>query len=137
MQNNWYKNINKKIVREWFQLADEDFKYAEDTFRETENYRMICFVCQQVVEKYLKGYLQFKNIYFPKIHNLVALLSLANQAYKNFLDFENNCKILDKYYIETRYPGGALDIFEKQRAQEAINLTQEIIDFIKQKILKS
>ena len=62
MQNNWYKNINKKIVREWFQLADEDFKYAEDTFRETENYRMICFVCQQVVEKYLKGYLQFKNI---------------------------------------------------------------------------
>ena len=132
--NHWFSKIQNPLAREWFRLAEEDFKYANDTFKETENYRMICFICQQVAERYLKGFLQSHNMKFPKIHDLPELLDLSVKKDKGFSDFIRHCEILTNYYIDTRYPAGiGGEIFSKKIAEEALNLTREIIDFIKDK----
>ncbi|MBA3046860.1 HEPN domain-containing protein [Patescibacteria group bacterium] len=127
----WYNKIKNPLAREWFRLASEDFYYAKDTFNETENYRMICFICHQVVERYLKGYLQIKQDKTPRIHSLIELLEITAKFNKNFLEFHDNCKALNRYYINTRYPVFWGEIYKKEIAKEAIELTEEIIEFMK------
>ena len=39
-----------------------------------------CYHCHQAVEKYLKGFLVFKNISFSKTHDLDYLLELCVKA---------------------------------------------------------
>lgn len=132
----WFNEIKNPLVREWFKYASEDFRYAKDTFKETENYRMICFICQQVVEKYLKGYLQFKQNKIPRIHNLVELLEMTVKFNKELLEFHEICKTLNMYYVDTRYPAYLGEIYKKEIAKEAIELTDEITEFI-EKLFKS
>jgi len=132
--NNWLNSVKNNLARNWFILADEELLYAKAGFRETTNYRYVCFDCQQIAEKYLKGYSQFSDIPFPKTHNLIELLSLMAHADKNFLNFTDKCKILDRYYIETRYPGGSIEIFSKKQAAEALEIAEEIIGFIALKV---
>lgn len=133
-KNNWLNSVKNNSARNWFILADEELLYARAGFRETTNYRYVCFDCQQIAEKYLKGYLQFSTISFPKTHNLIELLSLAAETNKNFINFTDKCKILDRYYIETRYPGGSIEIFSKKQAAEALEIAGEVIDFIVAKV---
>jgi len=130
----WYDKIENILAREWFRLADEDLKYAKVGFKETDNYRMVCFDCQQVAEKYLKGYLQFKKIKFPKVHSLVEFLGLTIETHEDFAELEKYAKILDKYYIATRYPGGVSEIYNKRDAKEALDAVREIMEFIRKKI---
>lgn len=130
----WYSKIDSPLAREWFKLADEDLEYAKSGFEETDNYRMVCFDCQQVAEKYLKGYLQFKRVKFPKVHSLIELLTLAKSVDREFGEIEGEGKVLDKYYISTRYPGGVAEIFNKGDAREALDAVEEIVEFIKNKI---
>ncbi|MFH0923520.1 MAG: HEPN domain-containing protein [Candidatus Falkowbacteria bacterium] len=127
----WYDKIKNSLAREWFRLASEDFYYAKDTFNETENYRMICFICHQVVERYLKGYLQLQQNRVPKIHNLSELLKIAGKINKDFLDFFETCELFNDYYINSRYPVFLGEIYKKSIAKEAIELTEEIIEFMK------
>ena len=95
----WFHKIQNPLAKEWFKLAFEDFQYIQATFAETENYRMICFISQQVVVRYLKGYLQFKQNKIPRVHNLTELLNIAEKFNKNFIDFYTSCRILIRYYM--------------------------------------
>jgi HEPN domain-containing protein len=45
------------LAKEWFVKAKADLDFAKLGFKETKHYGQICFLCQQAVEKYLKGFL--------------------------------------------------------------------------------
>lgn len=130
MKNNNHRPKNP-LARHWFVLADDELDYAQAGFKDTTNWRLTCFHAQQVAEKYLKGYLQEKNKPFPKTHSLIELLGLAGEVEQGFFDFRSECATLDRYYIETRYPG---DIspppFTKHLAKEALQLAEEVRKFI-------
>jgi len=49
------KNQNKELIKAWFLKGKDDFLFAQAAFKETEFYDHICCLCQQAVEKYLKG----------------------------------------------------------------------------------
>jgi len=53
---------------------------------------------------------------------------------KEFLDLKENCKILDPYYIETRYPLDFPIEYSKEQAEQAVDLAGEVVDFVKRKI---
>ncbi|MDR0598605.1 MAG: HEPN domain-containing protein, partial [Treponema sp.] len=63
---------------------------------------MICFHCQQAAEKYLKGFLVFKGIEFPKTHDLAALLKLANTGDVDFSILLDKCLFLLPFGVEPR-----------------------------------
>jgi hypothetical protein len=64
----------KATTLEWIKKAEQDFS---DAHAKGISVDLVCFLCQQCVEKYLKGYLEESDIPFPKIHDLDTLLNLA------------------------------------------------------------
>jgi len=69
-------------------------------------------------------------------HSIFFLLSKIKHIPKELLD---KAKVLDLYYIPTRYPNGfdrvaPMDYFEEKTAKEAIKFAQNIIEFIAKEI---
>jgi len=125
---------NKKLSREWFDIGDNELGFAQAGFEELEAfYPQICFQCQQAVEKYLKGFLVYNKRRFPKIHDLAQLLRLCAKIDKSFLKFLEETDILSQYYLVSRYP---LEYppARKEQAKEALDISTNIINFIREKI---
>lgn len=123
-----------RIPKQWFSKAEADLGSAKILFREGGATDTICFLCQQAVEKYLKGYLISKKKKFGKIHDLAALLALCGEIDKEFLDWYKEAEKLTSYYIETRYPPDIPISYTKEEAREALSQAETITEFIKEKI---
>lgn len=67
-----------KEHEEWLDRAESDLQFAKIGIREGF-YGHASFLCQQAVEKALKGYLVLKAGGYPRIHTLTDLLSLCEQ----------------------------------------------------------
>jgi HEPN domain-containing protein len=96
---------NIDIVAEWFEIADMDLSSAIFL----QNMRpvpveIICYHCQQSAEKYLKGFLAYKNEEIKKIHDLVLLNKLCQRYDAEFKSLENICIALTDYGVNVRYP---------------------------------
>jgi len=97
-----------EIVQEWVDKADTDFASAELLFNPPTgkpNFDLVCFLSQQCVEKYLKGFLQSNNIPFTKTHDLPLLLSLALPLQPLWEAWRSAFGRLTEYAVECRYPG--------------------------------
>ena len=90
----------------WFQFAEMDFQTAIHLY---ENMyppprEIICFHCQQAVEKFLKGLLIFFGQEIIKTHDLTLLVNLL----EDFIDLSEEekmiCARLTLFAVETRYP---------------------------------
>lgn len=128
------KNNRLKLTKEWIIKAQNDLKAAEILFEEKGPSDALCFHCHQAVEKYLKAYLVFKNIHFEKIHQLWKLAELASKEDKEFLNFEEELKTLDAYYIESRYPP-EIRVYSRQECEKILNLAKQLTKFISDKII--
>lgn len=121
----------RKLANEWFKKAEADIDFANMGFKETQHYGQVCFLCQQAAEKYLKGMLVANGIKPPKIHSVAALaVKCGKSVDKKIIDLIPDCKILDRYYIPTRYPVAAGLIFKKEDAQKALFILEEIVSFV-------
>ena len=112
-------------------IADDDIKSAKYLFNE-KIYRNVCFLCQQAVEKCLKGLLSSRNIYFPKTHSLSRLNNLLKRKKIVLGILEEDLKKLDSFYIEPRYPDAYFETYTKKEAKEALDMTEYIIAKIKE-----
>jgi len=92
-------------VREWVQIADEDL-YSANILNESirKPKEIICYHCAQAIEKYLKGYLAYKNIIPEKTHNLLFLSELCERINNGFDIIKTECSFLNRYTNEIRYP---------------------------------
>lgn len=125
---------NKKLAQEWFDIADNELGFAKAGLGELNAfYPQICFLCQQAVEKYLKGFLVYHKRKFPKIHDLAQLLKLCAKIDKNLLKFLEEIDTLSQYYLVSRYP---LEYppAKKEQAKEALDIAESIINFIRTKL---
>lgn len=124
---------NNNIYYEWITKADNDYETAAILFREEGPTDTLCFHCQQSVEKYLKAYLTYHKVHFEKVHNLVVLVKLCAKIDPNILEFIDKLKILDAYYIESRYPPSLVN-YSKKECQDALNISKKIIGYINNKL---
>lgn len=99
------------VVKLWMEYADRDLHIAEIIYTHANEYSdMIGFHCQQAVEKYIKGYLIFLEIEFPKTHNLTLLMDLVkdnSEFYERYFEKANELK---GFAVEVRYPLGKRDL---------------------------
>jgi HEPN domain-containing protein len=65
----------------------------------------VCFHCQQLAEKYLKGLLQEGGIIFPKSHDLLHLLGLLLPGDATLKTLWRGLRTLNRYAVDFRYPG--------------------------------
>ncbi len=130
-----------KFSQRWLLYAEDDLKSAQILLKEGI-YNQVCFHSQQCIEKALKAFLRDKEQRIPKIHELVELLEMCQQFDPSYGVFLDSCKKVDKYYIPTRYPEalpGSLPeggLPEKRDAEEAIQMSEKIFGFVKNKIEK-
>jgi HEPN domain-containing protein len=120
---------------EWFKKAEDDALSVRAILKEGAP-STACFLSQQIAEKYLKGLLVFHNKPFPKVHDLIELESLLVPVEKNIQDIHNDLVVLNRYYIETRYPGDYPE-FTAAEAREAFETALRIKEFVTAKTGKS
>ena len=117
---------------DWFYIGDNEFGFANLGFKDNQDrfYAQICFMLQQAVEKYLKGYLVKHKIIPKKVHDLGYLCKECSGCNKKFEDFIEDCELLSQYYIPVRYPIH-YPIYSKEESKEAHEIAKKIINFIK------
>jgi len=123
-------------VKEWIRFADNDL-YSAKTLNESVRrpYEIICYLCAQSVEKYLKGYLIYNDIEPKKTHDLSFLNSICMEKDKNFENIQAICDFLTTFATNTRYPH-KYEITENDaefsiKAVEKIRDSKPIADLIK------
>lgn len=90
---------------EWFKKGDEDEFSIQKLLEAKGHPNTICFLSQQLAEKYLKGLLVFHNIPFQKVHDLLTLETLLSKTDSTIISLHEIIVRLNRFYIETRYPG--------------------------------
>ncbi|MCL0049404.1 HEPN domain-containing protein [Dehalococcoidia bacterium] len=97
--------VIQDLVNKWIEKANKDLLSAErelsfeDPVTET-----VCFHSQQAVEKYLKAFLVYHQIYFTKTHRIIDLLELCATVDSSFKDELEDADNLTDYAVEVRYP---------------------------------
>jgi HEPN domain-containing protein len=66
---------------------------------------LVCFLCQQAAEKYLKALLQETGVVVPRTHNLDALLDLLLPHDATLAPLRRGLRSLSRYAVDFRYPG--------------------------------
>ncbi|MEK7146790.1 MAG: HEPN domain-containing protein [Patescibacteria group bacterium] len=126
-------NNSEKIYQGWFKKAEEDEAAARDIIEAAHFFSPACFHSQQMAEKYLKGLLIYHNKNFVKTHDLIQLEELLADIEPEIKKYEIEITTLNRYYIETRYPGDYPE-FNLEEAQEAFKAAQRIKEFVLDKI---
>jgi HEPN domain-containing protein len=121
------KDDKLEVVRAWFKKAENDMLNAENTIKmENPPCDTICFHAQQCAGKYLKGFLAFHKIDFPKTHSLEDLVELCKRVIPEIETELENVEVLSSYGVEVRYPDEVYYDIPKEDAQEAIDLAKKV-----------
>ncbi|MCB8994972.1 MAG: HEPN domain-containing protein [Bacteroidales bacterium] len=93
-----------EYIRNWLFRANEDIAVIESLSNiNIEFYTStICFHSQQAVEKFLKAFLIFHDVDFPKTHDLDYLI-MECQKFDKY-SFEIDLKSLSDFGVSVRYP---------------------------------
>lgn len=120
--------------RDWLLQAERDLRRAGLDL-EHEYFEWACFVSQQAGEKAVKA-VYLANNRSVKGHGILKMLHLlqSEEDFEIGEELLHMARILDRYYIEARYPNGfptgkPADYFDRQLAQEAIHAAETILEF--------
>ena len=109
---------------EWIEKAEADFKGAEGmNRRKVPLPDLVCFHCQQCIEKYLKAYLIQQGETPPRTHDLAELLSRSISYDATFSALRTPALTLNLYSVGYRYPGDTATVVE---AKEAMRTTRSL-----------
>lgn len=121
------KDDKLNVVRGWFKKAENDLINAENTIKmDSPPTDTICFHSQQCAEKYLKGFLTFYEIDFPKTHSLEDLILLGKSVAPKIESELEDIEILSGYGVEIRYPDEIYYDIPGEDAREAIDLAKKV-----------
>lgn len=129
--------IIEDLVNKWINKAEKDLLTAERELSfEDPITDIICFHCQQTVEKYLKAFLVYHQIYFTKTHRIMDLLELCATEDSSFKDELEDADNLTDYAVEIRYPDVWLEPGIED-AKEALEIAKKVKGFVLDKIKPS
>ena len=110
---------NEEYIQEWINKAQKDIKTVEIMKEYEDMTEIICFHCQQAVEKYLKALLIKNGEEITKTHNIDYLLNKCIKYNNEFEEFLGTP--LSEYAVDTRYHDVRY-IPSKEETEEAINI---------------
>lgn len=125
---------------DWFRQAEADLQHARNSLK-SDDFEWSCFAAHQSAEKALKAV-------FLKLgmdawgHTITVLIGnlpdTVDQPSEILVDYG---RILDKYYIPTRYPNGfdsgaPMDYYTAGEAQSAIRQAEAILEYCRDQIAR-
>ena len=123
----------RRQAQEGFERGDHDIETAQLLYDEHGYTDAIAFHIQQVVEKYLKGYLVLRGQRPPRIHELDTLLTLASEPrpdlYQAYIEL---CEKATRYYIEGRYPPGLPVEYDREELKADLDASWQLVRMIRQ-----
>jgi HEPN domain-containing protein len=125
----------------WLEQAQYDIKTSRWNAK-GELFAPACFWAQQAAEKAAKAYLYSRGERFVTGHSVAELLEKCKAFDEEFESLIMTGAFLDRFYIPTRYPnslpsGIPAHAYRQKDAFEAIELAQEIVQFVSEKLTKS
>jgi HEPN domain-containing protein len=117
-------------LKNWLFRANEDIAVLENLFESGPDLyaSTICYHAQQAVEKFLKAFLVFHNIDFPKTHDLDYLLLECEKIEPG--NFEIDLGSLTDFEVSLRYPDDFYvpDIEETTQYRDIALAVKRIVD---------
>mgnify|MGYP005844407495 FL=1 len=91
--------------------------------------------------KALKAFLYAQGEEIVIGHSIERLCNFASKFEAEFAEKVKRWAILDGYYVPTRYPNSLPDsiparVYTEDAAKEAVSLAEQIVDFVKDKMVK-
>ena len=113
------------LTAEWVAKTEMDYDGAVLLNRKRKHPLpdLVCFHCQQCLEKYLKGFLHESKIPFPKTHSLIDLMTLAVPKAATLKALHSDLLYVDDYAVKFRYPGLTASV---KQAAEALTRTRKV-----------
>ncbi|MEN6326909.1 MAG: HEPN domain-containing protein [Syntrophomonas sp.] len=124
--------MDSSEFNEWFRMAQKDIRSARILFQYDADNEIICFHCQQAIEKYLKGYLVFMNGELQEGHSLIKLCKKAMLQDKSFGELLKDMAYVNTFYLETRYPAVDPLLVSTDDAEECLKITDKVLSKIEQ-----
>ncbi len=93
--------MSLEMAKEWLKSASFDLENISYIIKAEHLSGVVAFHAQQAIEKSLKAYLEYNKINIPKTHKLQNLLGRVDIEFG--VD-ENTLQLIDKLYIDSRYP---------------------------------
>jgi len=123
-------------LKRWIKQATHDLEAAKKDM-ENKFFADACYSAEQAAQKALKGYLYFKGSPLVWKHSVAQLAQECVQYDADFSKLVDAGKILDQYYIPTRYPdvlappAVPFESYTESQAFEAIDLSKSIVEHVK------
>ena len=118
--------IKTEFTREWIRKAESDFKTAAHLLKSSPDLAEgTSSHCQQAAEKYLKAFLVWHQIEFPKTHDIEALLKLAGKMDDKIPEILREAIILTPYGVDYRYPGEYPEV-SRSDAERTLRLADHV-----------
>jgi HEPN domain-containing protein len=118
--------VKEEFTREWIRKAESDFKTAAHLLKSSPDLAEgTSFHSQQAAEKYLKAFLVWHQIEFPKTHDIEALLQLAGKMDDKIPEILREAIILTPYGVDYRYPGEYPEV-SRSDAERALRLADHV-----------
>jgi HEPN domain-containing protein len=118
----------KSRAGDWLKQADEEFAWAKDAFG-LRRWAVVCFTAQQVAEKSLRAIALARGALQVRSH---STREIAEELGIDG-DLDEKARVLDQYYITTRYPdafatGAPFEYFVERQAREALESASAFLD---------
>lgn len=123
-------NTDSNRYFDWLERAGEDIHVAGKLLDCPETMNACAFHCQQCGEKALKGYILFKTDRHVDGHNLTWLCRQAINQDRKFVEWLDESVVLNRYYIETRYPADMPLTITQKDVNNAYDMASSMYKFI-------
>jgi len=123
-----------ELVRQWKKKAQSDWTTVEILLAHAQcPAEVVCFHCQQYVEKLLKALLSRHSIEAPRTHDLRRLIQLAEPLAPGLSQLSDASDKLTVHGVETRYPGDSYPV-SPEEMDEVIEISRKIGDMLLPKL---
>lgn len=124
------KRSSEEDSERWLQQALHDLDDAKFVLG-GGRYNLACFLAQQAAEKFIKAFLYGKGAPDIRGHSVRDLCMEAAKLGTHLSDLCKRWRVLDKYYIPTRYPNGLpggipSEAFDENDGLRAISIAEDI-----------
>lgn len=126
----------REELNRWLKQAEHDLEAARLDLG-NKFYADACYSAEQAAQKALKGYLYFRGSPLVWKHSVKELITECTSYDFTFSKLLDAGKILDQYYIPTRYPdvlappAVPFESYTKTQAVEATRFAKKIVDKVK------
>lgn len=124
----------------WLRQARHDLSIAR-RHQENGDFSDACFMAEQASQKALKAFLLAKGQRSISIHSVAALAERCTNIDPSFSGHITPGRILDQYYIPTRYPDALappavpFESYSQEQGEKALGAAEAMVSLVAQKLL--